>query len=276
MRALLLSLLLLGVLHASARSGERVLFIDDERNVDGAEYFAWPGSEHALPINDTQMHYTEIVQRALAMQPVQDAIAQFLSRGYLRRADLDAGFSLPGAAAVTIAFEKPGHPIDRVEPMILVTSKKLDGYVATQICGGIVRSPDGQLETMVLDQTEEDPSIQITGEVIQDSGESGGVEPEQTIGVNFQFSAFYDPVETFGKDGRLWRFLACMVTGQTPSTWSGWAGHVASGAEVGFWSGVRRGLPTNGQGARELTYGMAIGAYAANRAFWMTHDDSGC
>jgi hypothetical protein len=274
MRSILLSLVFLALSSLAASAVEKQAYSHDDLHYGGHEYFEWPGSERALPINEPAMPYQEIVQHALAMEAVQTAIADFLARGYVRRPEFDTAQSLPLAAAATIAFEKPGEPAELFQPLILVTSQKIGDYAATQVSGGIVRSENGEAASMVFTESVEDPSIVIRGEVVGEDARDT-FEPEN-LGVHLAYSTCYDRVGTWGWNGKIWNYMSCYYTDRDLSAWGQWGNAVLAGVETAMWSGLRNGMPTNAQQVRGLAFGAVIGGYAANRGYWVANPDGGC
>ena len=106
----------------------------------------WPGGSQSLPYGD-RVDPSTIISAARNLAAVQPALGEFLSRGYIRRPDLDYAKAQRGYAVAVLAFEKPGVRIDEQQACIEVITRPLiiDGVdcPATQVFGGMLRDSAG-------------------------------------------------------------------------------------------------------------------------------------
>ncbi len=121
----------------------------------------------SLPLG-TEVAGHQVLSGAYGMPMVQQSVQQFLSRGYIRRQDLDNAVSKQAYSCAVLCFEKPGTPVTDQQPVIVVITKPLpatgpDGsqqvVLATQLFGGMLADSAG---TIVGRDTPGDPSFVVT------------------------------------------------------------------------------------------------------------------
>ena len=98
----------------------------------GAPLSSWHGTQQSLPYGPG-LSSSYVVSAALAMAQVQKAIDALAALGYVRRADLDVGYSQEGSATAVVSFQFPGvDPRDR-QPYILIVTREDSYRVFTQV-----------------------------------------------------------------------------------------------------------------------------------------------
>lgn len=129
------------------------------------------GSAKHLPLSGN-LDPPAMIQCALKMNAVQNAITKCQSRGYLRRPDADAVVQSqsPATAVVYLAFEKPGLelPADQVgAPVVIVTTTlNNSGHPRTKVIGTLVVADLNGQRLWSGDQISSlagtDPSFEVT------------------------------------------------------------------------------------------------------------------
>ena len=154
-----------------------------------------------------------MIQSALKMNTVQNAIAKCEHRGYLRHPEADAVVQSqsPATAAVYLAFEKPGLalPPDQVgAPLVIVTTTlSPSGRPRTKVVGTLVIADLKGKRLSSADQdpalAATDPSFEVTETTIDDAVEVGTTTTTTTYSVAGKIAEFLSCVG--------WGAWACMV-----------------------------------------------------------------
>jgi len=140
---------------------------------------AYPGTANTLPYGHTSGWDAGLITHATAMPAVQRAMARMAQRGYVRRADLDAGFTVDGYANVMLAYEKPGVPLSERSPVVSVitqpfyVSSTLRWIPASQVACGAFRDSSG---TIVPTCSPEDSAVVLTASGGTDALGAGTLE----------------------------------------------------------------------------------------------------
>lgn len=139
----------------------------------------YQGSPSTLPYGHTDGWDPALVSHAQSMPSVQRAMDAMARRGYVRRADLDGGITVPGYANVVLAYEKPGAPVTERMPMITVitqpfyVSSALRWVPATQVVCGMLEDSAGVIRASF---TPADSAIVIEGAGGSSSLATGALE----------------------------------------------------------------------------------------------------
>lgn len=98
---------------------------------------SWTGTAYTLPFG-AERSGQEVRTWALSMPAVQEAMAEAVAHGAIRRPDSDAAYSLSGYSCAVIGFEYPGVSIDSVAAIICIVTKVQpdNGRACTNIWGG--------------------------------------------------------------------------------------------------------------------------------------------
>ncbi|HTK31401.1 MAG TPA: hypothetical protein VL332_05510 [Candidatus Saccharimonadaceae bacterium] len=109
---------------------------------------AWGGGPNSLSYN-VMFDPATIVNQARALAGVDIVIQEFLSRGYIRRADHDTAFTGTGRSVAILSFQRPGVDMGVEQPFIIVESRAIfrqdeNGWLpATMIIGGLAKDSSG-------------------------------------------------------------------------------------------------------------------------------------
>lgn len=132
----------------------------------------YQGTPNTLPYGHTTGLDPGLVTHAQTMPSVQKAMDAMARRGYIRRADLDAGVTVQGHSNVVLGYEKPGVPVTERMPVVTVitepffVSSALRWVPATQVACGMFEDSAGVLRPVSAPM---DSAIVIEG--------AGGVSP---------------------------------------------------------------------------------------------------
>jgi hypothetical protein len=96
----------------------------------------WRGGWGSLPYGAGVTGDT-ILARAKAMEPVVLAMHTMEAAGFIRRDDLDVGFSRDSGATAIIAYQEAGVSPSDEQPFIIVASRETPTIVFTQVVGTI-------------------------------------------------------------------------------------------------------------------------------------------
>jgi hypothetical protein len=147
----------------------------------------WHGGPGSLPTGPG-ITPQELLAHVDSLEAVQHAKAEFQSRGYIRRADLDSLCIQGKASTVLLGYQKPGLELNQAEAYIFVVTRRVDqlvaaeigdadnpgvfheGYVPvtlwqTQVGGGLIGHSHSDPDTIVYLDTPEDPSLLIVGQL---------------------------------------------------------------------------------------------------------------
>lgn len=108
----------------------------------GSPLSSWHGTLQSLPYGPG-LGSSYIMSAALTMPQVQTAIDALTALGYVRRADLDAGFSKESCSTAIVSFQFPGvDPHDR-QPFVMVVTREDATRVYTQVMATAIATGPG-------------------------------------------------------------------------------------------------------------------------------------
>ncbi|HYM80581.1 MAG TPA: hypothetical protein VEY91_04105 [Candidatus Limnocylindria bacterium] len=239
----------------------------------------YTGSLNTLPygMNDGP----DVARHALTMPCVQAAIDRMLAQGYLRRVDLDAGFTRTGYSCAAVGFEKPGHAVTERQPVVLVITKPemVEGIgiiPATQVLAGVVTDSADVLVAVVGPA---DSAMAVSGtnsngfdgmETPGGGTGSGTVEPERD---DEDFVYRYSAHEVGG-----WTDWRARTSPGAQCLWTQWDQRVRTGTISSMIGGMGGFINGWNSGVVSVSLGALSGFYNANATYWANPPDttSGC
>ena len=262
----------------SARARPRTLRAGDEKP-DGIYYqfqTRYSGGPNTLPYGMADALH--VLNHARAMPVVYQGIIRMLSRGYIRRADLDCSMTQGGHSLVAIAFEKPGYDVTQRQPVLMVITRACEvpglGFVpATQVFGGLAYDSAGVIRTT---STPADSTVFICGTLAGASMADQAIESAIGGGHGthrddesfvYKYSA-HEPRAGGGWDWRSW------TSPGMQELWNGWSREVGTQTIMGALSSLpswRTGLDN---GLLSTSCSAAVAFYSATVNFWSHPPDT--
>lgn len=233
----------------------------------------WQGGIASLPYN-VPVTWQALRSHALGLGGVNEMIAAFQARGYVRRPDLDTAYTHLGRSGVILGFEIPGAPVQERQPVVIVHSQaayvaELRGWFPVTVVGGMVARDSvvqDSIHVPVLDRSAgSDPML-----VIQRVESGGG--PLGTEDMGTPFKAYYTMRECAENPVNAIRHFIPTVSEQTASWWYGLCDRVESGILQGMMGGGAIGAAGGSRGmARGIGWGMLGGALSEATGYIIDH-----
>ena len=232
-----------------------------------AAYYS--GGTHTLPFGVA--NGTIVLDHLHTMAFLQPAIEEMLRRGYIRRMDLDAAATHDGYSSALLAFERPGVPVDREEPILLVITKPYwlveNGWIpVTQVMGGTVCDSAGVVFTRTSPADSALAMIGITDQFAVSPGAQPRVNDDD---LDYRYTA-HESANYSGFTNHMSRGTQCM--------WNHWGQRMAVAGAGGAIGGSMGALSSGQFGwqsiAARATVGAAIAMWTANENFWISPPDT--
>jgi len=235
----------------------------------------YPGDEVDLPYG--WCHPVTVLDHARRMASVRVATDMLLARGYVRRVDTDAAFTDVGYACALLGFEKPGHTVDELQPVLYVITRAVEvpdvGWrPASQVFSSVLRDSSGVAIPAVA---AEDSSLFVfgvmqSGDRALDTAMSRALAGRAPDIMNPDLPPFTSYRHSVGE----FEYVCppSVSAGMQALIEEGWR-QAAIGAALGATASAPA-LRTGGWGVATVAMSAIVGAYRAYSAYWYQRPDT--
>jgi len=220
----------------------------------------WSGGAQSLPYGD-HVPSSTILAAARNLAAVQPALAEFESRGYLRRPDLDYASAGRGYAVAVLGYQRPGVPTSQQQACVEVVTRPLiiQGIdcPATQVFGGVLQDSAGLVVPVNLAS---DPPLIVAPD--PPSGADGAIPDPIDESFIYKYSAREFLSDALPVHASMSPGAAALYNAEARTVLNG---------EI---EGMLLGLPSGGM---TMIFGAIVGMTFADRQFWISPPDTcGC